>query len=73
VAQNSFKSFVRTRDYCTNSKQIISMCLNVIRVAIELGNYVHVGNYVQKAEQVPEGQVSKGGGKERAMNPWLQV
>eukprot|EP00238_Polyblepharides_amylifera_P015908 CAMPEP_0196584436 /NCGR_PEP_ID=MMETSP1081-20130531/47059_1 /TAXON_ID=36882 /ORGANISM="Pyramimonas amylifera, Strain CCMP720" /LENGTH=415 /DNA_ID=CAMNT_0041905639 /DNA_START=73 /DNA_END=1320 /DNA_ORIENTATION=- len=54
--QDAFKSFVRTRDYCTTSKHIISMCLNVIRASIELGNFLHVSTYVQKAEQTPDVQ-----------------
>lgn len=54
--QNAFKSYVRTRDYCTTGKHVIQMCLNVIRVSIELGNYVHVNNYISKAEQTPEVQ-----------------
>mmetsp|Transcript_27249 Transcript_27249/g.45593 ORF Transcript_27249/g.45593 Transcript_27249/m.45593 type:complete len:412 (-) Transcript_27249:404-1639(-) len=54
--QSAFKSYVRTRDYCTTSKHIITMCLNVINVSFELGNYVHVTNYVQKAEQTPDVQ-----------------
>eukprot|EP00899_Mesostigma_viride_P012739 jgi/Mesvir1/21466/Mv03922-RA.1 len=54
--QNAFKSYVRTRDYCTTGKHIIAMCLNVICVSIELGQFVHVTNYVQKAEQTPETQ-----------------
>ena len=33
------------------------MCLHVIKVSIELGNYVHVNNYISKAEQTPEVQV----------------
>lgn len=56
VLQNAFKSYVRTRDYCTTSKHIVSMCLNVIRISIELANYVHVTNYVSKAEQAPDTQ-----------------
>lgn len=55
--QNAFKSYVRTRDYCTTSRHLLTMCLNVIRVAIEMGNYAHVNNYVQKAEQTPDVQV----------------
>ena len=35
------------------------MCLNVIKVSIELGNYVHVSNYISKAEQTPEAQVNR--------------
>ncbi|XXG76081.1 hypothetical protein AAC387_Pa08g0508 [Persea americana] len=50
----AFKSYVRTRDYCTTSKHIVQMCLNVILVSIEMGQFVHVTNYVSKAEQTPE-------------------
>jgi len=49
--QQAFKCYARTRDYCTTSKHIIAMCLNVILVSIELGQFVHVLNYVQKAEK----------------------
>ena len=56
--QNAFKSYVRTRDYCTTGKHVLQMCLNVIKVSIELGNYVHVNNYISKAEQTAEVQVS---------------
>eukprot|EP00271_Cylindrocystis_brebissonii_P017437 TRINITY_DN4541_c0_g1_i1.p1 TRINITY_DN4541_c0_g1~~TRINITY_DN4541_c0_g1_i1.p1 ORF type:complete len:487 (+),score=94.15 TRINITY_DN4541_c0_g1_i1:468-1928(+) len=52
--QAAFKSYARSRDYCTTTKHITSMCLNVILVSIELGHYVHVTNYVTKAEQSPD-------------------
>lgn len=52
--QQAFKCYVRTRDYCTTSKHIIAMCLNVILVSIELGQFVHVSNYVSKAELTPD-------------------
>ena len=58
--QNAFKSYVRTRDYCTTAKHITAMCLNVIRVSLEMGNTVHVINYVQKAEQTPDTSVRWG-------------
>eukprot|EP01111_Echinosteliopsis_oligospora_P002599 TRINITY_DN138_c0_g1_i2.p1 TRINITY_DN138_c0_g1~~TRINITY_DN138_c0_g1_i2.p1 ORF type:complete len:494 (-),score=153.65 TRINITY_DN138_c0_g1_i2:105-1424(-) len=48
---NSLKCFVRARDYCSNSKHILQMCFNVIRVSIEMNNFAHVSNYVGKAEQ----------------------
>ncbi|XP_011628353.2 COP9 signalosome complex subunit 1 [Amborella trichopoda] len=51
---DAFKNYVRTRDYCTTSKHIIQMCLNVILVSIETGQFMHVTNYVNKAEQTPE-------------------
>merc|ERR1719163_2128840 len=46
----ALKCYVRTRDYCTTSKHIITMCLNVIRVSIHMGNFTHVANYISKAE-----------------------
>ena len=52
--QSAFKSYVRTRDYCTTSKQVINMCLAVMKCAIELGNFTHVSAYMTKAEHSPE-------------------
>ena len=49
----ALRSYVRTRDYCTTAKHIIQMCLNVIKVSIEMGNFAHVINYVNKAEATP--------------------
>ncbi|KAL8554337.1 hypothetical protein ACS0TY_002501 [Phlomoides rotata] len=46
----AFKSYVRTRDYCTTSKHIVYMCLNAILVSIEMGQFPHVSSYVSKAE-----------------------
>lgn len=34
----------------------------VVKCSIELGNYIHLSNYVQKAEATPEGQVRLGWG-----------
>lgn len=45
---------MRSRDYCTTSRHVVSMCLSVVRTALELGNFVHVANYVAKAEQAPD-------------------
>lgn len=44
---------MRTRDYCTSPKHIMTMCLNAVRVAVEMNNFMHVTNYVSKAEQTP--------------------
>ncbi|UPQ98716.1 subunit RPN7 of 26S proteasome [Chloropicon primus] len=49
----ALKCYIRTRDYCTTSKHVVTMCLNVIKVSLELENYLHVLNYVQKGEQNP--------------------
>jgi len=46
----ALKCYVRTRDYCTTPKHIITMCLNIIRVSIHMGNFTHVANYITKAE-----------------------
>ncbi|RYR15171.1 hypothetical protein HN51_067096 [Arachis hypogaea] len=50
----AFKSYVRTRDYCTTSKHIIHMCMSAILVSIEMGQFTHVASYVSKAEQTHE-------------------
>ncbi|CAL1379373.1 unnamed protein product [Linum trigynum] len=51
---DAFKSYIRTRDYCTTSKHIIHMCMSAILVSIEMGQFSHVSSYVSKAEQTPE-------------------
>ncbi|GMH00543.1 hypothetical protein Nepgr_002382 [Nepenthes gracilis] len=51
---DAFKSYIRTRDYCTTAKHIIHMCLNAILVSIEMGQFSHVTSYVSKAELTPE-------------------
>jgi len=52
--QNALKNYQRTRDYCTTSKHIVQMCLNVIRVALELEQFVHVNSFVAKASITPD-------------------
>ncbi|KAL9652431.1 hypothetical protein ABK040_000004 [Willaertia magna] len=56
--QEALKAYLRTRDYCTSSKHVIEMCLNVIRISIEMNNYALVHQYVTKAENTPD--VSEG-------------
>jgi COP9 signalosome complex subunit 1 len=51
---NAVKSYLRTRDYCTSSKHVIQMCLSVIKIGIETGNFNLINQYVQKAEQTPD-------------------
>lgn len=51
---SALKCYVRARDYCTSPNHIVEMCMNVIKVGIDMGNYPHVVNYVAKAEQVTE-------------------
>lgn len=51
---NALKCYSRSRDYCTSGKHVLNMCLNVIRVSIQLQNWSHVFTYVAKAEGTPE-------------------
>lgn len=62
--QNAFRCYVRSRDYCTTSKHILSMCLSAIRAAVEMNNWMHVQNHVAKAEQTPDAMVGGGGDRE---------
>jgi len=55
----ALRNYVRTQDYCTSQEHIIELCLNVINVSIEMGNFAHVLNYVTKAEQSPEVENNK--------------
>ena len=48
-AANAFKSYARTRDYCTTNRHVVSTCLNVVRVGVESGNFAHVQTYCAKA------------------------
>lgn len=47
---NALKCYIRSRDYCTNSKHILNMCLNAIKISIYLKNWSFVSSYVLKAE-----------------------
>lgn len=51
---NALKCYIRARDYCTSGKNVLSMCLNAIRVSIYLKNWSFVSSYVLKAETNPE-------------------
>ncbi|XP_017298476.1 COP9 signalosome complex subunit 1b [Diaphorina citri] len=51
---NALKCYSRARDYCTNGKHVVDMCLNVIRVSVYLQNWSHVLSYVNKAEATPD-------------------
>ncbi|KAK7484674.1 hypothetical protein BaRGS_00024082 [Batillaria attramentaria] len=55
---NALKCYSRARDYCTNPKHVVNMCLNVIKVSVYLQNWSHVLSYVNKAESTPETEQS---------------
>ncbi|KAI9320898.1 26S proteasome subunit RPN7-domain-containing protein [Dichotomocladium elegans] len=46
----ALKTYVRSRDYCTNSISTVETCFNVIKVAVEQSSYAHVNTYVNRAE-----------------------
>lgn len=44
----AFKCYTRMRDFCTTSKHIVDMSMQIARVCIEQGSYVSVGSHVLK-------------------------
>ncbi|KAJ1555943.1 COP9 signalosome complex subunit 1, partial [Cladochytrium tenue] len=46
--------YSRTRDYCTTSKHIVDMCMNVIKVSLETQSHANARSYISKAEAVPD-------------------
>ncbi|XP_067936793.1 COP9 signalosome complex subunit 1-like [Watersipora subatra] len=54
---NALKCYSRARDYCTNARQLVNTCMNVIKVSIYLQNWGHVLNYTKKAEALMENEL----------------
>lgn len=52
--QEALKGYIRTRDYCTTARHNVDMCMNVIAVSIQLGNFRHITSYISKAEGINE-------------------
>lgn len=52
--QEALKGYIRTRDYCTTARHNIEMCMNVIAVSIQLGNFRHITSYINKAEGISD-------------------
>jgi len=50
----ALKCYMRARDYCTTSKHMLQLCMNVIKVSLEMNNFTHVLNYVNKAESTTD-------------------
>ena len=59
---SALKHFIKTRDYCSSNKHVLEMCTNVIVSAIALRQYLHVSNYVAKAEATMPRHGGGGGG-----------
>ena len=47
---------LKNRDYCTTRKHVFDMCLNIISVALHLGNYPLVQSQAIKGQHVPSVQ-----------------
>lgn len=56
---NALKAYIRTRDYCTTPRHTLDMCICVISVAIELGQFTTVSTYISKADLGSADEVSK--------------
>lgn len=48
---DALKNYVRTRDYSSTSKTVVSTLLSAVLVCIEMGQFSNVRNYVYKALQ----------------------
>ena len=50
----ALKYYIKTRDHCSTSEHVVEMCINVIEVSLELGEYHAISAYVSKAEGLLE-------------------
>ncbi|XRB25618.1 COP9 signalosome complex subunit 1 [Pseudoscourfieldia marina] len=56
----ALKAYTRGRDYCTTSRQVASICVDIVRAALFMGSYTHVSNYAAKAESALNAGTSSG-------------
>eukprot|EP00002_Diphylleia_rotans_P017584 TRINITY_DN3410_c0_g3_i10.p1 TRINITY_DN3410_c0_g3~~TRINITY_DN3410_c0_g3_i10.p1 ORF type:complete len:410 (+),score=83.93 TRINITY_DN3410_c0_g3_i10:46-1275(+) len=49
--QSALRWYMKTKDYCTTSKHILSNHMMVIQVSLDLGHMTNVTTYVNRAEQ----------------------
>lgn len=56
---NALKCYCRSRDYCSSSKHIVNLYLNVIKVSVYLKNWSYVLSYVNKVESTLESSENK--------------
>lgn len=52
--QQARGDYIKTRDYCTQAKHNLQMCMKVITVSIEADDFLHVENHYLMAENTPE-------------------
>ncbi|KAG8928014.1 hypothetical protein FRC02_007467 [Tulasnella sp. 418] len=59
---SSLKHFMRSREFCITSGQVLEMCISVLEVLAEQQNYGQLSTYVFKAESAFESPVVSMGG-----------
>jgi len=47
--KNALACYMRTRDYCSTPKHVISMCLSIVAVSLESESFAHVNVHANKA------------------------
>ncbi|KAI9482756.1 MAG: 26S proteasome subunit RPN7-domain-containing protein [Benjaminiella poitrasii] len=53
-SQAAMKNYIRTRDYCSTSENVLDMCFNAIKVYLDDSNFSHVvQTYISRAESTP--------------------
>lgn len=46
----SLRNYIKSREFCTSSAQVVEMCVSVLEVLLEQQNYGHLSTYTYKAE-----------------------
>lgn len=52
--QQARGEYIKTRDYCMHALHNLQMCLKVITVSVEAGDYAHVESHYLMAENIPD-------------------
>jgi COP9 signalosome complex subunit 1 len=55
----ALKQYTRCRDYSTAANHVTAMCFNIVKVAIEMDNWVLVQSYISKAESSLESNANQ--------------
>lgn len=63
----SLRNYIKSREFCTSSAQVVEMCISVLEVLLEQQNYGHLSTYTYKAETALD--VAQPGGKDAAKKP----
>ncbi|KAG9000792.1 hypothetical protein FRB94_005172 [Tulasnella sp. JGI-2019a] len=46
----ALRNYIKSREFCTSSAQVVEMCVSVLEVLLEQQNYGHLSTYTYKAE-----------------------